>query len=353
MKSLLLIISLTAGLSLPLIARADQQPVATLNGKPINEAQVESRAATKIYRLRWEIYNTLKTESQALVDELLLEEEASKRNLTPEELLQQEADSKAKKPTEADVDAYMKEQNIEVADEDMMAEMRGRVSLYLTERERIQRRLDFQEQLRQQADYRFLLEPPESPRQQVSTDDDPARGPADAPVTIIHFASFSCEHCAESAGKIRKLTEEFPGAIRWVHRDFFNIFDELGLLSAEAGEMAHANGKFWEFHDQIYTHSGEYSQDDVKRLLAELGMDVAEFDQLHKQASFIMEIKHDIEEGANAGVSSVPAIFVNGRYISGMFDYEKLKQMVAEELAIAPRETQESSASREKAGADI
>jgi protein-disulfide isomerase len=335
-KTLLPIFSLIISLNLPLLAQAEQ--VAVLNGEPIMRNEVENRSSTKLYRLRWEIYDTLKTDAQSLVDERLLEEEAKRRGLSVDEMLQQEVDARANVPTEADVDQYIEEHELKEAGEDV----RARILTYLTDRERIQRKLDFQEELRGKAHYEFLLEPPERPRQQVSVDDDPMRGNPNAPITIIHFASFSCEHCAASSRKIQKLTEDFPGLIRWVHRDFFNIFDEVGLMAAEAGETAHAQGKFWEFHDHIYSLNGEFTKEDIPRLLAEVGVDTSQFEKIHKEAAFIMEIKKDIEDGVAAGVTGVPAIFINGRYISGTFPYEKLKAMVEEEVQLARPKAQQA-----------
>src|SRR3972149_484910 len=37
-------------------------------------------------------------------------------------------------------------------------------------------------------------------RYQVSVDDDPALGPADAPGTIVEFSDFNCPHCRRSHG---------------------------------------------------------------------------------------------------------------------------------------------------------
>ncbi len=340
----LLIFCLTLILSVPRAAWADQQTIAELNGEPISSDQVESRAATKLYRLRWEIYETLKTEAQALVDERLLEEEAKKRGLSTEELLRQEVDEKSVPATDADIDAYIKEHNVKETGE----EARNRLRTYLTDRARIQRKLDFQEALRKKANYKFFIEEPERPRMQVSVEGCPARGAADAPVTIIEFSSFSCEHCADSSRKVQRLTEEFPGTIRLVHRDFLNMFDERGLSAAEAGRTAAAQGKFWEFHDYIYSLSGDFKDEDLPKILSTVGVDPAPYEQAHEQASYIMGIKHDIEDGVDAGVTSVPALFINGRYISGTFPYERLRQMVAEELHLPAQEVQKVSTSARK-----
>lgn len=330
--SLALALSLAIGWQImwcPPAAAEGSDAIATLNGEPISREQVEERAATKLYRLRWEIYNTLKTESEALVNDLLLKQEAERKGMTVDELLDVEVDRKAPVPDSDAVDNYIKEKNVTSrSGEDMHA----RIAAYLTDRARIQRKLDFLAELRKKASFEFLLDPPARARANVSVDDDPMRGNPDAPITIIHFASFTCAICAESAAKIQKLTEEFPGMIRWVHRDFLNLFDERGLAAASAGETAHASGKFWAFHDHIYSFEGNFEKDEIGSMLEQVGVDPELFEQAEKDATYLMEIRHDIEDGVNAGVTGVPAIFVNGRMISGTFSYEQLKRVVEEEL---------------------
>jgi len=330
-------------------AEQDREAIATLNGQPVTREQVEVRSANKLYRLRWEIYDTLKTEAQALVDERLLAEEAKSRGISVEELLRAEVDKKSKPPTDEQVDAYIKENKVMARPGE---DVRARIITYLTDRASIQRKLDFLEELRKKADYKFLLEPPQRPRAQLSVDGSPTRGNPDAPVTIIHFASFSCEHCAESARKIQQLTEEFPGMIKWVHRDFLNIFDERGLRAAEAAKTAQAQGKFWEFHDHIYSLSGDFTDNDLDKILADVGVDPSLYETAHRDATYILPIKRGIEDGAAAGVTGVPAIFINGRYVSGTFPYERLREMVEEELqTIGPKVKEEKSPLPEGTGA--
>jgi protein-disulfide isomerase len=44
-------------------------------------------------------------------------------------------------------------------------------------------------------------------------------------------------------------------------------------------------------------------------------------------------VQQDMTEGNSYGVSSTPAIFVNGRLISGAQPFEVFDQMIREELA--------------------
>jgi protein-disulfide isomerase len=115
------------------------------------------------------------------------------------------------------------------------------------------------------------------------------------------------------------------------------------MSAAEAGETAHAQGRFWEFHDYVYSLQGDFDQENLGKMLEAVGVDASQYEQAHKDARYVLEIKHDIEDGVQAGVTGVPAIFINGRYTSGTFAYEKLREMVEEELqAASPKAEKEA-----------
>ncbi|MGH2625831.1 MAG: thioredoxin domain-containing protein, partial [Anaerolineales bacterium] len=55
----------------------------------------------------------------------------------------------------------------------------------------------------------------------VSVDDDPALGPADAPVTMIEFSDFTCPYCRKfNQETFPALWQAYPDQIRFVYRDY-------------------------------------------------------------------------------------------------------------------------------------
>src|SRR4029079_2362435 len=66
---------------------------------------------------------------------------------------------------------------------------------------------------------RFLIEQPQPVVQKISVDDDPARGPVNAPVTLVMFGDFQCSACSRTHPILQKVITEFPGKIRFVARD--------------------------------------------------------------------------------------------------------------------------------------
>lgn len=325
---ILLIGSLLPMLSATGVAAADEV-IATLDGKPIYLSEIEENAAFQIYRLRSGIHSLLEREAREIADGRLLSAEASRRGLTVETLLRKEVDEKVPKRTEKDVDDYLTE-HPEAGTRG--PEARDRIRIYLTELAVVQRKLDFMASLREKADFRFLATAPERPRIKVDISGKPSRGAEKAPVVLVHFAHFSSPLCAESAGKIRRVMEEFPGSIRWVHRDFFSIQDPDALYAAEMGQAAFEQGKFWSYHDRLMVLEGQVKRKDVNEVAEILKMDRGRFESGQRAGKYLLQVREDIGYGVRLGIQAAPVIFVNGLYFSGTFPYEDLKRLVEREL---------------------
>ena len=245
------------------------------------------------------------------------------------ELLHREVDEKTPPLDEKTVDSYLAEHP---EDAGRAAGNRSRVRIYLTQQARGQRKSDFLASLREKAGYRFLLEPPPRPRTKIAIDGEPWRGNQNAPVTLVHFASFTDKLSAASVEMIQRLMHTYPHRIKWVHRNFFLINDEKVLSAALMGEAAHNQGKFWDFHDRMFTLKGHFEPDVVTRIAGEIGLSRPYYENGEKEGRFLLKVKDDIRTAARIGVTTVPVIFVNGLYFSPTFPFEQLQALVSKEL---------------------
>lgn len=308
---------------------ARDEVIATLDGSPITLSEIEENAAFQVYRLRGSIHGLLQREAREIADRRLLEREAARQGLSVEALLAREVDGRVAPVAEKDVDAYLA-RNPDQAVKGPGG--RARLRTYLEERARIQRRLDYVASLRETSDYRFLAAPPERPRVRVDIEGAPWRGAGQAAVTLVHFAHFSSKPCAESAGKIRRILEEFPGKIRWVHRYFLSVQDPEALLAAEIGEAAFRQGRFWEYHDAIFSRGGRTPEESIRRAAREAGLDTGRCAEEQRKGTLLLRVRDDIGTGVRLGVQAAPVIFVNGIYFGGTFPLEDLRALVRGEL---------------------
>lgn len=304
---------------------ASGQVLATLDGAPIRLDEIAPRIALRLYQIEADRYSLLERETNAIIEQRLLAREAARRKLSVEALLQAEVEARRTPVTEADVDAYLAEHPGDAA---RGPSIRPRIAAFLAERRDIELRLALVERLRAEADVQVLLRPPERPRTDLDIGGAPARGPADAPVTLVHFARFTSAESARCAGELQKIVAAHPDRIRWVHRHFIESYDELGLRAAELSMAAQDAGRFWEFHDLIVARSGALTQGDLDEIAKRL--DLAE-----PPADAFARVKQHLDAGVKAGVERLPVVFVNGRYFSGTFSYDILRTMIDEELAAA------------------
>jgi hypothetical protein len=254
------------GLAVALAANAadpngeSRTPVASVEGRVWYADEVGGAVAFRVYQHEVDIHSLVRGETEDRVDAFLLEREAERRGTSVEAMLA-DVESGAEAVSDDDVDAYLAEQPAERSGASA-SEMSARVRHYLEETRRLERRIAFLEGLRDAAGYRFLLPAPSPPRTEVDVAGAPVRGPRDARVEIVHFASFSSRNSARSAAKIERITEAFPGQVRWIHRNLFRERDERGLRAARLGHAA-SSERFWQLHDAWFARRGKLALEEI------------------------------------------------------------------------------------------
>ncbi len=166
--------------------------------------------------------------------------------------------------------------------------------------------------------------------------DAPAVGPADAPLQVVVFTDFQCPYCRRHAVDLRRLAEHYGDRLRLVFRHFPLRGHELARPAAEASMAAHAEGKFWEFHDRLMDpEAGDPTVERVRRTALEVGLDPGRFDTAMRSHVFGAAVDRDLADGRAAGVTATPRTFVNGRQVDGMVGLERLRE-ICEQLLDAP-----------------
>lgn len=172
-------------------------------------------------------------------------------------------------------------------------------------------------------------------RVEVSADDDPAYGPADAPVVIIEFSDFNCPYCGRFAREtLPLLREDYEGRIRFVYRDY-PILGDSSLQAAIAAECANDQVAFWDFHDLLFENQRTFNQGMFIQFGETLGLDMEQFTACQNDPAVRDEVIADYEAASRLRVSGTPTFFINGRRVVGAQPYEVFQGVIDEELASA------------------
>ena len=171
-------------------------------------------------------------------------------------------------------------------------------------------------------------------RYNVSVDDDPSLGPADAPVTIVEFSDYQCPYCRKWYAEVyTRLMSDYKGKIRFVYRDFpLTSIHPEALPAAEAANCANEQGAYWGYHDALFSMQFELGPDTYMQYASALGLDLQKFQTCIKEKRYSREIQADQNYALDLGVQSTPTFFINGIPLVGAQPYAAFKQVIDKEL---------------------
>jgi Na+/H+ antiporter NhaA len=157
---------------------------------------------------------------------------------------------------------------------------------------------------------------------------DHVRGPAKAPVTVVEYGDFECPYCGLAEPAVREILADY-GDVRYVWRHLpLSDVHPHAQLAAEGAEAAAIQGKFWEMYDQLLTHQGQLTAEDLIQYAGELGLATEQFaSDLARQAG-AARIAEDVDSADLSGVSGTPTFFINGKRHPGAYDLGALSDAV-------------------------
>lgn len=284
--------------------------IATVAGKRITAEMIDERVRPIAHKLRLNTYLLERRALDQTIYNLLLLAEANRRHVPPEELVRSEITDKVKPPTDAEVSKFYEENKARIPGE--LASVRTQIASYLHEKQQQTLENALADRLRKQANIRLLISEPPPLVQRISVDDDPARGDANAPVTIVEFTDFQCPSCAAMHPILDEVIKSYGNKVRFVVRDFPLSIHANARKAAEAANAAHAQGKFFEYAAILFKHQDALDVASLKKYAGELGLNKALFDAAVDSGKYAAEVRHDLDDGEKYGVDGTPTIFVNG-----------------------------------------
>ena len=147
-------------------------------------------------------------------------------------------------------------------------------------------------------------------------------GPADAKVTIVEFSDFECPACRVAEPPMRALLKLYEGKVRLVFKHFpIERMHRWARAGAIAAECAGKQGKFWEYHHELYDHQEEWASDKSEERLsayaAKHTLDSAAWNACRRDPTVNAAVNADAKDGMNAWVGSTPTFFINGKRFAG------------------------------------
>ncbi len=183
--------------------------------------------------------------------------------------------------------------------------------------------------------------------QDIATNGVPLKGPADAPIVVVEYSDFLCPYCRAIAGAFRDFIPQAQGraSVRFKHYpldkactpSLNQTIHPGACLLAKGAICANAQGRFWEYHDKVFSAPPQNpDRSRVVSIAAAAGLDAEGLGSCLDSPETAARLKVDIDEAQRLGVNSTPTIFINGKRLTRVNDFLLMMDKESQRLRLPP-----------------
>jgi protein-disulfide isomerase len=171
-------------------------------------------------------------------------------------------------------------------------------------------------QIRQSVDeiHQVAVRPRPKPVTQISIDESPVLGNAEAKVAVVEFSDYQCPFCYRFFSQnFEKLKQQYvdTGKVKLVFRNFPLPIHPQARDAAVAAECAGKQNAYWKMHDGLFSNQRRLGPALYEELAKNLKLDTKAFQECTQGDSQIKkEIDTDLAYGEKLGVDGTPTFFI-------------------------------------------
>ncbi|MFI5366116.1 MAG: DsbA family protein [Candidatus Binatia bacterium] len=143
----------------------------------------------------------------------------------------------------------------------------------------------------------------------------PAKGPANAPVTIVEFADFQCPFCAKVPAVIDEVLKAYPNDVRFVYKQLPLPMHPNAMNASRAALAANKQGKYWPMYEKLFENQRALDTESLKKYAQEVGLDMAQFEKDVASPEIQKQIDEEVNLAKASQVNGTPTLFVNGKRV--------------------------------------
>jgi protein-disulfide isomerase len=167
------------------------------------------------------------------------------------------------------------------------------------------------------------------------TANDPVRGDARAPITIVEVADFACPACAQASDVLTSIAARQPDRVRVIWKDL-PLLDRLTgsrtlHVAARCAQRLGGNSAFWSYHDALF-HTHPRTESALTALATNLGISESAFRaclQGTDTASAAAMVDANTTAATRAHITATPTFFVNGILVGDPPTRETFERLIA------------------------
>jgi protein-disulfide isomerase/uncharacterized membrane protein len=175
----------------------------------------------------------------------------------------------------------------------------------------------------------------------------PFKGPAEAPIQVVEFSDFLCPFCRNLASAFNGFMPGSQGRVAIFYKNYPLDQDCNPALSRTVHEgacelalgavCAHEQGKFWPYHDRVFSQPPENpTAETVVGIAASAGLDGDALRQCLSSSGAKEKLDREIQEARGLQINSTPSVFINGKKLEQIPAFLKAVESEMKRLGLAP-----------------
>ena len=137
--------------------------------------------------------------------------------------------------------------------------------------------------------------------------DEHIKGNKNAKITLVEYSDFECPFCSRFTPTVDAVLENYPDDVRVVYRHFpLRSIHAEAAPAANASECAAEQGKFWEFHDELFANQTNLSTATYSKIAKDLGLNLSKFDECVSSNKYASAVQEDEASAQAAGGRGTP-----------------------------------------------
>lgn len=113
------------------------------------------------------------------------------------------------------------------------------------------------------------------------------------------------------------MLENNPTTVKIVFFNYPLRKHKFAIKAAAAALAAGRQGKFWEFHDELFKIYQQINEEKIQQIAKQLELNETQFEKDQIDPVILKKIQQDAQQAFRLGVKGVPAVFINGKRARG------------------------------------
>jgi protein-disulfide isomerase len=157
--------------------------------------------------------------------------------------------------------------------------------------------------------------------------DSPLRGKAGSKLVLVEFSDFQCPYCGKAYETVKQFMAAHSQDVALVYKHLpLGEMHPQATNAALASWAAQQQGKFWEFHDAMFSAQDRLGEAYYDETAKRLGMDVARFDKDRASDAAKAAVQRDLDLAKKLGIQATPQFLLNSHPITGAAPLEEFEK---------------------------